>query len=480
MSGLYGGVVFFVLTLMGLAFYHVGIRHQVKALQSRLRTAAITLAHEIRPEAVRALVNPADKEKPEYRELVGLFRRVGADEPQFVSIYLLRPTAREHFLAFVTDYTAPGRAAPAEVGEEYDARQTARLMEGFNGPTVEDSFTNDKWGEVLSGYAPVRDLDGNAIAVVGVDVSSEDVSKLKSEVRWLTFGVFGFAAMCIATLAWFVGRNVRKPLGRITDATTEIAAGRLETRVHIERDDEFGILGKHLDQMAAGLGEKEFIRETFGRFVSEDVARLALSSQNGAALGGEERIVTVLMSDLAGYSTISEKQAPSDVVLMLNSYFAMMGEIIDRHHGCLIAFPGDGVLCVFGAPNALPNHAELAVLCAIEMQARLAEANREWETHETKEWLGQGVVPLRMRIGIHTGPVIVGNIGTKTRINYSVIGDSVNVAARIEQLNKDLKTETLLTDETLKRVPEALRCRAVLRGEHRIKGRVQSVVVYSV
>lgn len=480
MAALYGGVVFFILTLMGFAFYHVGVQHQIEALQSRLRTAAITLSHEIRPEAVLALNVADDRQTPEYRELTDLFRRVAVDEPQFVSIYILRPTERANMLFFAADFVIPGRTTAAMVGEEYDARQAARLMEGFVRPTVENEFTTDRWGTVLSGYAPIRTADGKVVALVGIDVAEDDVARMKSDVRKVTFGVFGFAALCLAIVAWFVGGNIRKPLGQITDATTEIAAGKLETRVSIRRGDEFGILGRHLDEMAAGLGEREIIRSTFGRFVSEDVARRVLSTHDGADLGGEERIVTVLFADLANYSTISEKLSPADVVRLLNTYFGLMVEIIDRHQGCVIEFAGDGILCVFGAPNTVPNHAELAVHCAVEMQAELAEANRVWEQAETKLWHGQGVARLQMRIGIHTGAVIAGNIGARSRVKYAVIGDSVNVAARVEQLNKELETETLLTEETLIRVSELLRCRTVPRGEHEIRGRVNTVVVHSI
>ena len=480
MAGLFGGLVFFVLLLMGVAFYVVGVHHQVRALQSRLRTAAVTLSHQIRPEAVLALNVADDRDKPEYHELRQLFQGVAADEPQFVSIYVLRSTDRPHILAFAADFVIPGRTSAAAVGEEYDSRQAASLDAAFQQPTVEDQFTTDRWGTVLSGYAPIRDAAGTAIAVVGIDVSEADVRQLKLEVLMLTLGVFGVAAVSIAVLGWLVGRNVRKPLGHITDATTEIAAGRLDTRVHLQRKDEFGILGRHLDAMAAGLGERELIRATFGRFVSEEVAQRVLASEDGAALGGEERIVTMLLTDLSGYSTLSEQMAPAEVVTLLNTYFGLMGEIIDRYHGCVIEFTGDGFLCVFGAPNALPDHAERAVRCAVEMQARLADANGEWAQLEAKLWHGQGTAHLRMRIGVHTGAVIAGNIGTPSREQYSVIGDSVNVTARVEQLNKDLGTGTLITEETLIRLPPELRSRAVLRGEHPIRGRTHTVTVYSI
>lgn len=480
MSGLFGGLVLLVLLLIGVAFYQLGVRHQVHALQSRLRTAAVTLSHQIRPEALLALNVAADRNKPEYRELLELFQGVTADEPQFVSIYVLRPTERENILAFAADFVTPGRASPAAVGEEYDRRQAHSLDAAFLRPTVEEKFTTDRWGTVLSGYAPIRDAEGKAIAVVGVDVSAADVRALKRDVLLLTVAVFGIAAISITALGWAIGRNMRKPLGSITAATTEIAAGRLETRVRLERKDEFGILGRHVDAMAAGLSEREMIRATFGRFVSEEVAQQVLSSEHGAALGGEERLVTILLADLSGYATLSEQLSPADVVTLLNTYFALTGEVIDRYHGCIVEFTGDGFLCVFGAPSAQSDHAERAVRSAMEMQARLADANGEWAQLETKLWHGQGTAHLRMRIGIHTGAVIAGNIGTPSREQYSVIGDAVNVTARVERLNKDLGTDTLITEETVIRLPDALRRAAVPRGEHQIRGRSHSVTVYSI
>jgi adenylate cyclase len=135
------------------------------------------------------------------------------------------------------------------------------------------------------------------------------------------------------------------------------------------------------------------------------------------------------------------------------------------------------MFCVFGAPNTLPNHAELALQCACDMRTTLAQANADWEHAEPKLWYGQGTAQLHMRIGIHTGVVIAGNVGTRSRAKYSIIGDVVNVAARVEQLNKELDTDALITEETLFRLPEAQRRTAVLRGEHKVKGRDHAVVV---
>jgi adenylate cyclase len=479
MSSLFGGVVFLVVTLMAVSFYSLQVESRLSALKAVLLTEVRALAYRIRPQAVLALNVAEDRTSPAYAELTSLFASVASDQKQIVSIYVFRPTTRPNILAFAADYVAPGRSAPAEVGEEYDARQTASIMNGFSAPHVEDEFTVDKWGTVLSGYAPIRDAEGKVIAIVGIDVDQGDVTSLKLEVLRLTLIFFGISALCVGGTAFVVGRSVRNPLGMITSATTEIASGRLGTRVAITRQDEFGVLGRHLDQMAAGLSEREFIRATFGRFVSEDVARQVLSSRDGGALGGEERMVTIVFTDLVGYSSLSEKMAPAEVVTMLNTYFALMGEIIEHHHGCVIEFVGDSMFCVFGAPNALRNHAELAVQCALAMNEKLAAVHSEWEHVEPKLWYGQGSVRLRMRIGIHSGVVIAGNVGNASRTKYSIIGDTVNVAARVEQLNKDLGTEMLITEETLYRLPDAQRRTAQARGEHKVHGRDRGVVVYS-
>jgi adenylate cyclase len=480
MSTLFGGVVFVVVTLMAISMYLLQVEAQVKALKAVLLTEVRALAYRIRPEAVLALNVAQDKTSPAYAELSSLFAAVASDQKQVVSIYVFRPTPRPNILAFAADYVAPGRADPAEVGEEYDARQAPTIMTGFTAPHVENDFTTDKWGTVLSGYAPIRDRDGKAIAIVGIDVDQRDIAALKVNVMKLTLVFFLISSLCIGATAFVVGRSVRNPLGLITHATTEIASGKLGTRVAIARNDEFGVLGRHLDQMAAGLGEREFIRATFGRFVSEDVARQVLTTREGGQLGGEERIVTIVFTDLAGYSNLSEKMAPAEVVTLLNTYFGLMGDIIEEHHGCVIEFVGDAMFCVFGAPNALPNHAQLAVQCALAMQAKLAAVHAEWEHAEPKLWYGQGSQRLRMRIGVHSGIVIAGNVGNASRTKYSIIGDTVNVAARVEQLNKSLDTETLITEETLVRLPDAQRRAAVPRGEHKVKGRDRAVVVYSI
>ena len=166
------------------------------------------------------------------------------------------------------------------------------------------------------------------------------------------------------------------------------------------------------------------VRKTFGRYLSDDVVATLLSSPNALELGGEKRKVSILMSDLRGFSTISERLAPEQVVEVLNTYLGKMADVIAKHSGTIDEFIGDAILAVFGAPFLGHDDAVRAVACAVEMQCKMTEVNQELSS--------RGLPTLEMGIGINTGEVVVGNIGSQTRAKYGVVGSSVNLTSRIE------------------------------------------------
>jgi len=221
-----------------------------------------------------------------------------------------------------------------------------------------------------------------------------------------------------------------------------------------------------------GLGgdalDRKRFRDSFARYLSRDVMARVLT--DAPSLRGEHREVSILFSDLRGFTTLSEQLPPERIASHLNEYFEAMTTAIFAHHGMINDFVGDAVMAVFGAPMADADHAWHAVQSARDMDRALERLNVAWDA--------AGLPRLRMGIGIHTGPVFAGNVGGRDRIKYTVIGDPVNVASRVEGLNKELGTTILITEETLAAVGERVRTRDC--GPQAVKGRVEKVRVFEV
>ena len=188
--------------------------------------------------------------------------------------------------------------------------------------------------------------------------------------------------------------------------------------------------------------EKRRIKRIFKHYVSEEVVEELLKYPGEIPLGGNRVEVTVLFADIRGFTTLSEKRDPRQVVSILNSYFAVMADIILKNKGTLDKYIGDGILAFFGAPIAREEHAEMAVNSAIEMIPMLDVLNKELMLD----------VPLRIGIGIHSGEAIVGNIGSERKMEYTIIGNTVNTASRVEGLTKELQANILITEETFSRL----------------------------
>jgi class 3 adenylate cyclase len=186
----------------------------------------------------------------------------------------------------------------------------------------------------------------------------------------------------------------------------------------------------------------QFIRQTFGRYLTNEVVASLLDSPDGLALGGEKRQVTLLMSDLRGFTTLSERLQPEQVVSILNRHLGAMVDVILRYHGTIDEFIGDAIFVIFGAPVSRPNAAQHAVACAVDMQLAMAAVN----DHNRRE----GLPEVEMGIGIHTGEVVVGNIGSDKRAKYGVVGRHVNLTSRIESCT--VGSQILISETTRREV----------------------------
>lgn len=270
--------------------------------------------------------------------------------------------------------------------------------------------------------------------------------------------------------AVLVARAIVGPLQVLQEAMGRVEKNELNTRIVVTTNDELGYLSERFNSMTDGLRQGERLRELFGLYVSSEVAQAAV--ETGAGLGGELVNCSVMFSDIRDFTTLSEQMPPRRLVELINRYMTAMVSVIVNHGGVVTRFGGDSILAVFGTPlNPMSDHADRAVRTAIEMRQALAAFNQE-ETVARLPTLESG-------IGIASGPVIAGNVGGKERIEYTVMGDAVNLAARLEDKTKDTGFPILVSDETyqaLNKVPDVA---ARSLTDVQIKGKRDRVTVYA-
>jgi adenylate cyclase len=281
--------------------------------------------------------------------------------------------------------------------------------------------------------------------------------------------------LLVTVLAVAVARNIVRPVKELTIAAGSVARGHYDTKVDVRSKDELGELAAAFNTMASGLRERERERDMFGRVVSPEVREKLMGGE--LRLGGETLWVSVLFSDIRGFSTMSEMMAPKAVVELLNEYLTEMAEAVRPFHGYINNFIGDAIVVVFGAPIARPHVERLAVSAALAMRDRLAKLNDRRRS--------RGQVAIETGIGISAGEVVAGNIGSLERMLYTVIGDAVNVASRLETLTKDypgrsiLVTAKVANEVDTKDLANAV-CAVERIGPVHVKGRVEPVDVFAV
>jgi adenylate cyclase len=214
--------------------------------------------------------------------------------------------------------------------------------------------------------------------------------------------------------------------------------------------------------------QKRFIRSAFSTYLAPTVVKKLIESPEGLELGGEERDITAFFSDVQGFTSISEKLTPAELVELLNEFLTEMTDIILEHEGTVDKFEGDAIIAFFGAPNALENQAETAALTCVQMQKRLGELRAKWKAEDRPE--------LKMRIGLCTGPAVVGNMGSRNRMDYTMMGDTVNTAARLEGVNKIYGIYTLVCEHTFQKASNQVVGREI--DAINVVGKKEPVVVY--
>ena len=253
------------------------------------------------------------------------------------------------------------------------------------------------------------------------------------------YGLLGLVAGLI--VAFLMATVITAPVKVLVNAMQRVAGGDLTQNVRVAAKDEIGLIAQNFNFMTEGLRERERLRDISSKFAGDAVVAQMMNSGE-IKLGGEYSTVTMLFMDIRSFTSTSEKMEPHDVVEMLNDYLTRMTNVILENNGNIDKYVGDEVMAVFGAPVSDPDHAYNACRSAIYMSKQIEEMNRSR--------VERGLNPIRVGTGINSGQVIAGNMGSDKRMDYTVIGDNVNLAARLcDNANKNGLKETLITQATV-------------------------------
>jgi class 3 adenylate cyclase len=364
----------------------------------------------------------------------------------------------------VTDATGRVMAHPDSTRVRDDLASYPAVQAALQGRTGWLIARNKAGEERLFVYRPIpapTTLGGKPWVMLGEEGAADAFAAVHDLWDDFLIGLLVVAVLCLV-VATQAAVWLRRPLNRFLALVHTVQGGDLTPRVDVQGRDEISRLGTALNEMVAGLQERERVKEVFGRYVTTQVSQELLKGE--IDLGGHRKRVTMLFSDIRNFTTMSEAMSPEEVVGFLNDYFTEMVEAVFEQQGVLDKFIGDGMMAVFGSLEDQPDHPRRAVRAALRMKALLAKINGE------RAVLGQA--PIAIGIGIHTDDVIVGNIGSRKRLEYTAIGDGVNTCARVESMNKEFGTTILITETTLAEVKDEFECRplpaAPLKGKTKI------------
>jgi adenylate cyclase len=275
-------------------------------------------------------------------------------------------------------------------------------------------------------------------------------------------------ALFAVVAAVALSRGLSRPIAEISAAAGKVAAGDLKVSVRADRSDELGNLARRFNEMVQGLRERELARDALGHYLSPEMAADLMKADGKVSIQGLRRELTILFCDVAGFTTISEQLEPEALVTLLNRYLDQMVKVLIKHGAYVDKFEGDAIMAFWNAPRAAADHAVRGCLAILEMRAAALALSVEWKA--------SGIPEFGVRYGLHTGIAIVGNIGATDKLNYTAIGDNVNLASRLEGANKQYGTQLLISEGTYEGARDRIEAREV--DVVKVKGKAKPVRVY--
>jgi adenylate cyclase len=349
-------------------------------------------------------------------------------------------------------------------------------LTGFEGKTLDKGLRVD--ARFMRGEEPmlgaIRTIAGTPLAVV-VEIPERYVLYTVSQVRRWVIGAVASAILVAIVVGVVFARRMTRPIHALVDFASDLGRRRYGTTVRIRSNDELGLVGDALEQAASDLAasdeqirREQAIRTDLGRYLPKPLVEQIVERRRELSLGGDRRDITVLFADVVGFTPLTERQSAETVVTMLNELFTILTEIVFRHGGMVDKFVGDSVMAIWNAPDAQDDHAARAVSAAEDMLRWLEAGNESW-----RERFGFTV---ELAIGINSGEAVVGNFGSETRMEFTAIGDTVNVAARLESIARP--NQILVTRAVRDAVHDPARFGDL--GKRQLAGRAEAVDLFEV
>ncbi|MFZ5642694.1 MAG: adenylate/guanylate cyclase domain-containing protein [Bacillota bacterium] len=425
-------------------------------LEQRIHDVVAVGSLSINGDEHNKILHSGQEGSREYIEIQDYLKKIQAGATEIRYAYTMRMNLKGEYLFIVQSDDDP-------IGELYDT-PTATLKEAFAQQGriyVEKEFSEDKWGTWVSGYAPFYDSNNNFAGILGVDVSARTIAEYerKSFSYILIFALIIGIIMVITSI--IISKRITHPLEELENDMEKIQRLDFSKDLHIKTVfREIQSMNNTVNNMKAGL-------RSFAKYVPSDVVNQLILIHKEAVLSANKKEITVFFSDIADFTTISEKIEPEELVDSMSKYLGGMSRIIQENGGTIDKYIGDAIMSFWGAPRDMDDHAYKACQAALQCVEFLKSFNADLEK------LGYS---FHTRIGINTGEAVVGNIGSDNRLNYTAIGDNVNLASRLESLNKHFGTDIIISEFTYREIREVMLARKLDRVA--VKGKTKDVYVY--
>lgn len=371
-----------------------------------------------------------DEQSEVFQQIKSIMRDFRLHSTDIRFVYTLRRVNENEFI-FVVD-SEDNHDLISHLGDLYKATDAELAYQSKDTVWISEEFTSDQWGTWLTAYAKIYKSNGEIDALLGIDISAKIIVDRERNILFQTGVVVFIFTLFFLGIGIWMAKKITSPLAELEE---DIASIR---NLNLDQNPNFKSIFKEIVSIHQAEGNMKKGLKSFKKFVSPELVNQLIKQNSEAQLGGTKKELTIFFSDIVQFTTLSENFDPMELTEYLKEYFAGISSIILKHDGTIDKYIGDSVMAFWGAPKDSNTHQIDAVITALECRKFLHKLNKEREENN--------MPLLETRFGINSGEVVVGNFGYNDRFNYTVFGDNVNIAARLESLNKYYGTDILISE----------------------------------